>query len=116
MNGFSTTTADGLPCRGAAARPQALERVAQPPHGPASATDPTLTMRVYLQVLDMGRAAVERLEGVLDCTIQEAFETYSGREVWSPNGHPARKSLAGPRPAAARPKAPPRHRLRLCRA
>ena len=37
-------------------------------------------MRVYQQVLDMGGAAVEQLEGVLGCTIQEAFMTYSGRE------------------------------------
>jgi hypothetical protein len=43
-------------------------------------TDPTLTMRVYQQVLDMGGAAVEQLEGVLGCTIQEAFVTYAGRE------------------------------------
>jgi integrase len=51
-------------------------------------TDPTLTMRVYQQVLDMGGAAVERLEGVLGCTIQEAFVTYTGREglgtQWTP--------------------------------
>jgi hypothetical protein len=44
-------------------------------------TDPTLTMRVYQQVLDMGGAAVETLEGVLGCTIQEALATYSGREL-----------------------------------
>jgi Phage integrase family len=51
-------------------------------------TDPTLTMRVYQQVLDMGGAAVEQLEGVLGCTIQEAFVTYAGREglgtQWAP--------------------------------
>ena len=51
-------------------------------------TDPTLTMRVYQQVLDMGGAAVEQLEGVLGCTIQEAFVTYSGRDglgtQWAP--------------------------------
>ena len=51
-------------------------------------TDPTLTMRVYQQVLDMGGAAVEQLEGVLGCTIQEAFVTYIGREglgiQWTP--------------------------------
>jgi integrase len=50
--------------------------------------DPTLTMRVYQQVLDMGGAAVETLEGVLGCTIQEALATYSGREglgtQWAP--------------------------------
>lgn len=33
-------------------------------------TDPTLTMRVYQQVLDMGGRAVEPLERVLGCTIQ----------------------------------------------
>jgi micrococcal nuclease len=51
-------------------------------------TDPTLTMRVYQQVLDMGGAAVGQLEGVLGCTIQEAFVAYSGREglgtQWAP--------------------------------
>jgi Phage integrase family len=51
-------------------------------------SDPTLTMRVYQQVLDMGGAAVGQLEGVLGCTIQEAFVTYSGREglgtQWAP--------------------------------
>ena len=51
-------------------------------------TDPTLTMRVYQQVLDMGGAAVEQLEGVLGCTIQEAFVTYCDREglgtQWTP--------------------------------
>ena len=51
-------------------------------------TDPTLTMRVYQQVLAMGGAAVEQLEGVLACTIHEAFMTYSGREglgtQWTP--------------------------------
>jgi integrase len=41
--------------------------------------DPTLTMRVYQQVLDTGGGAVEALERVLGCTIQEAFNTYSGR-------------------------------------
>jgi hypothetical protein len=69
-------------------------------------------MRVYQQVLDMGGAAVEQLEGVLGCTIQEAFVTYIGREGY---GHPMDtrpgNRLAGPRPAG-----PPRHRLRLCRA
>ncbi len=43
---------------------------------------------VLLLALDMGGAAVEQLEGVLGCTIQEAFVTYSGREglgtQWAP--------------------------------
>jgi hypothetical protein len=51
-------------------------------------TDPTLTMRVYQHVLDMGGAAVGQLEGVLGCTIQEAFVTYSGCDglgtQWAP--------------------------------
>jgi integrase len=51
-------------------------------------TNPTLTMRVYQQVLDMGGTAVGQLEGVLGCTIQQAFVTYSGREglgtQWAP--------------------------------
>jgi integrase len=42
-------------------------------------TDPTLTMRVYQQVLDMGGAGVETLEKVLGCTLDEALTTYSGR-------------------------------------
>jgi hypothetical protein len=43
-------------------------------------TDPTLTMRVYQQVLDMGGGAMETLERVLGCTRQQALATYSGRE------------------------------------
>ena len=39
--------------------------------------DPTLTMRIYQQVLDMGGAAVEVLENVLGCSIEEAFTIYS---------------------------------------
>jgi hypothetical protein len=41
-------------------------------------TDPTLTMRVYQQVLDMGGGAMETLERVLGCTRQQALATYSG--------------------------------------
>lgn len=51
-------------------------------------TDPTLTMRVYQQVLDMGGGGIETLEGVLGCKVQEAFASYSGREglgtQWAP--------------------------------
>jgi hypothetical protein len=43
-------------------------------------TDPTLTMRVYQQVLHMGGGGIETLEVVLGCKVQEAFATYSGRE------------------------------------
>jgi hypothetical protein len=65
-------------------------------------------MRVYQQVLHMGGAAVETLEGVLGCTIHEAIATYSGREGM---GTQPGNRLAGPRPAG-----PPRRRIRLCRA
>jgi hypothetical protein len=60
-------------------------------------TDPTLTMRVYQQVLDMGGAAVETLERVLGCTIQEALAICSGREgLWTQSG-PDAKTLPGDR-------------------
>jgi len=50
-------------------------------------TDPTLTMRIYQQVLDMGGAAVETLERVLGCTLGEALSIYSGREsLWTQSG------------------------------
>jgi integrase len=46
--------------------------------------DPTLTMRIYQQVLDMGGAGVDVLESVLGCDIKEAFTIYSGREETGP--------------------------------
>jgi hypothetical protein len=53
--------------------------------------DPTLTMRIYQQVLDMGGAAVEVLESVVGCSIEAAFTIYSGREVTGPKPDPAGK-------------------------
>lgn len=44
-------------------------------------TDAKFTMRVYQQVLDMGGAATEVLEHLLDCSVDEALVTWSGREV-----------------------------------
>jgi integrase len=41
-------------------------------------TDPTLTLAVYQQVLDMGKAAVEILEQTLGCTLAEARAIYNG--------------------------------------
>jgi integrase len=55
--------------------------------------DPTLTMRIYQQVLDMGGAAIEVFESVLGCSIEEAFTIYSGREVTGPKPDPASKLL-----------------------
>ncbi|HEY6775584.1 MAG TPA: tyrosine-type recombinase/integrase [Thermoleophilaceae bacterium] len=54
---------------------------------PLGHTDPTLTMRVYQLVLDMG-GAVETLERVRGCTIHEALATYSGRGVLSADSRP----------------------------
>jgi hypothetical protein len=74
-------------------------------------TDPTLTMRVYQQVLDMGGAAVGQLKEVLGCMIQEAFVSYSGGEglgtQWAPGPEPSRRT------AASRATKTP---LSLCRA
>lgn len=55
-------------------------------------TNPTLTMRVYQQVLDMGGTAPDQLEDLLGCTVDEAFTVLSGREVWTPKGHSAAKN------------------------
>jgi integrase len=44
-------------------------------------TDPTLTLAVYQQVLDMGRGSVELLEGMLGCTLAEARAIYNGETV-----------------------------------
>jgi len=41
-------------------------------------TDPSLTLAVYHQVLDVGKGSVEILEGVLGCTLAEARSTYNG--------------------------------------
>jgi integrase len=56
-------------------------------------TDPTLTMRVYQQVLDMGGTAPDQLEELVGCTVDEAFTLLSGREVWTPKGHSAAKNI-----------------------
>jgi hypothetical protein len=53
-------------------------------------------MRLYRHVLDMGGAAVEALEKVLSCTIEEAFATYCGREgLWTPSVPGAKLLPAG---------------------
>lgn len=57
-------------------------------------TDPRFTMRVYEHVFDAGPRTVEQLETVLGCSLDEAFEIYSGRHVCGLNVDSARK--AGP--------------------
>lgn len=41
-------------------------------------TDPSLTLGVYQQVLDMGKGSVERLEEILGCRLAEARAIYNG--------------------------------------
>ena len=48
-------------------------------------TDPTLTMRVYQQVIDMGEGGLQTLEKLIGCTLDEAFALLSGRGVLATN-------------------------------
>jgi integrase len=57
-------------------------------------TDPTLTMGVYQQVLDMGAGAVDALERIIGCGPDEAFQVLSGRQVCGPNVDPAEKFVS----------------------
>src|SRR6476620_7370850 len=41
-------------------------------------TDPTLTLAVYQQVLDLGKGAVQKLEEAFGCSIGEARAIYTG--------------------------------------
>jgi hypothetical protein len=59
-------------------------------------TDPSLIMRIYQQVLDMGDAGVETLETVVGCTLTDAFRLLSGRGVLSPNCPPSEKDASQP--------------------
>jgi hypothetical protein len=44
-------------------------------------TDAKLTLSVYQQVLDMGAGSIEVLEGVLGCSLQEACDVLTGRDL-----------------------------------
>ena len=57
-------------------------------------TDPTLTMRVYQQVIDMGEGGLQTLEQAIGCTIAEAFTLLSGRDVLALNRHPSEKEAS----------------------
>ena len=70
--------------------------------------DPKLTMRVYQQVLDMDGRAVEKLEKVLGCSVEEAFTTLSGRQVLAPNRHRRPDSVGG-RPLVRDEEGPETH-------
>jgi len=71
-------------------------------------SDPKLTMRVYQQVLDMDGRAVEKLEKVLGCSVEEAFTTLSGRQVLAPNRH-RRPDSVGNRPLVRDEEGPETH-------
>ena len=59
-------------------------------------TDPTLTMRVYQQVIDMGDGGLEAREKLVGCTLEEAFALLSGRGVLSTNCPPAQENASQP--------------------
>ena len=61
-------------------------------------TDPTLTLAVYQQVLDMGKGSVELLEHTLGCTLTGARAIYNG-EVTA-----AELLVASSEPAPERPR------------
>ena len=63
-------------------------------------TDPTLTMRVYQQVLDIGSGTLGALERVLGCTLEEACAIWSERADWGLIADPRHDPLrAGPSPS-----------------
>ena len=45
-------------------------------------TDPTLTMRVYQQVIYMGEGGVQTLGAAIGCTLEEAFALLSYTTSW----------------------------------
>jgi Phage integrase family len=61
-------------------------------------TDPTLMVRVYQQVIDMGDGGVQMLETVIGCILDEALALLSGRGVLSTNCPPSRKNASQPGP------------------
>ena len=57
-------------------------------------SDPNLTMRIYQHVVDMDGGALEKLEEILGCGVEEAFATLSVRKVLAPNRHRTLDSAA----------------------
>ena len=59
-------------------------------------TDPTLTMAVYQQILDLGGAAIKTLERLLGARLDDVGQILCGRQPeaeWSPIGHRTSKAL-----------------------
>jgi integrase len=71
-------------------------------------TDPTLTMAVYQQVLDLGDAGIKTLERLLGARLEEVGQVLCGRQPeaeWPPIGHPALES-ARQKPSATQQEKP----------
>jgi hypothetical protein len=62
-------------------------------------TDPTLTLAVYQQVLDMGKGSVGLLEATLGCSLAEARAIYNGEstvaDILRTNPEPTKKRPRG---------------------
>jgi integrase len=62
-------------------------------------TDPTLTLAVYQQVLDMGKGSVGLLEATLGCSVAEARAIYNGEstvtDILGTNPEPTKKPARG---------------------
>jgi hypothetical protein len=56
-------------------------------------TDPTLTMRIYQQVMDMGGGTLEALDRVLGCPPDEACAIWCERPVSGLRAGSAEKSV-----------------------
>jgi hypothetical protein len=60
--------------------------------------DPTLTMRVYQQVIDMGEGGLQTLEKLIGCTLDEAFALLLAGGFWQPIGNRPTKNASQPGP------------------
>jgi hypothetical protein len=59
-------------------------------------TDPTLTMRVYQQVIDMGRAASKRSRGSSDARSTRPSHCFPAGGFWQPIGNRPTKKASQP--------------------
>ena len=66
-------------------------------------TDPTLTLPVYQQVLDMGKGSVELLEQTLGCTLAAARAVYNGEATAAEILGASREPAPGRSPDAVGP-------------
>ena len=68
--------------------------------------DPTLTLAIYLQVLDMGKGSVELLEQTLGCTLAAARAVYNGEATAAEILGASREPAPRRSPGRSRSKAP----------